>query len=115
VRLHLDEQGSWLIGPAELAHRLGVSEWTLRRQASLGLVDSRLDRGYGRDEGRSRVTVTIDKFGWQGIFGPAGELLSEFRWEPRPSAMAINRRMANQGVEADWSGGKKSGGNLKSA
>jgi hypothetical protein len=66
VRLDLDEQGGWLITPAELARRLGMEVEALQRQAVLGLVDSRLDRGYGRDEGRSRVTVIVGKFGWQG-------------------------------------------------
>ena len=101
MRLDLDEQGGWLIRPAELARRLGVEEWFLQKLATLDRIDSRLDRGYGRDEGRSRVTMIVDKFGWQGIFGPDGELLAEFRWKPRPSAMAINRRMAHHGVEND--------------
>jgi hypothetical protein len=92
VRLNLDEQGGWPITPAELARRLGMEEWALRRQAVLDQIDCRLDRGYGRDEGRSRVTVIVGKFGWQGIFHADGHLLSEFRWEPQPSAMALNRR-----------------------
>ncbi|MGZ7865432.1 hypothetical protein ACXR8U_07230 [Methylobacterium radiotolerans] len=50
MRLDLDGQGGWLITPAQLAHRLGMSEPALRRQAALGHIDSRLDRGYGRDE-----------------------------------------------------------------
>lgn len=88
MRLDLDEQGGWLVTPAELAHRLGISEWALRRQAGLGRIDSRLDLGYGRDVGRSRVTVIVGKRGWQGIFRADGGLISEFRWEPQPSAAA---------------------------
>ncbi|WP_139234181.1 DUF6522 family protein [Methylobacterium pseudosasicola] len=115
MRLDLDKQGGWRIKPAELARRLGVEEWILRRQVALDRIDSRLDRGYGRDEGRSRVTITGDKFGWQGIFGADGQLLTEFRWEPRPSAMAVNRREALRDVEADRHGSKESTANLKSA
>jgi hypothetical protein len=114
VRLDLDRHGGWLIKPAELARRLGVNEWTLRRLAKLHRIDSRLDRGYGRDAGRSRVTITVDKFGWEGIFGPDGYLLAECRWEPQPSAMAINRRRALRDVEADRRGGEESAANLRS-
>ena len=88
MRLDLDEQGGWLVTPAELAHRLGISEWALRRQAGLGRIDSRLDLGYGRDAGRSRVTVIVGRCGWQGIFRADGGLISEFRWEPQPSMAA---------------------------
>ncbi|MBP2493840.1 hypothetical protein ABID82_004679 [Methylobacterium sp. PvP062] len=95
MRLDLDGQGGWLITPAQLAHRLGMSEPALRRQAALGHIDSRLDRGYGGDEGRSRVTVIVGKFGWQGIFHADGRLLSEFRWEPRPSTMSLNKLKAS--------------------
>ncbi|MCJ2049376.1 DUF6522 family protein [Methylobacterium sp. J-070] len=115
MRLDLDEQGGWLIKPAELARRLGVAEWSLRREAALDCIDSRLDRGYGRDEGRSRVTITVGKVSWQGIFGPNSQLLSEFRWESQRSTMAINRRRAMQDVEADRRAGKESAANLKSA
>ena len=115
MRLDLDKQGGWLIKPADLARRLGVEEWILRRQAALDRIDSRLDRGYGRDEGRSRVTITGDSFGWQGIFGPDGQLLTDFHWEPQPSAMAINRRRVRQDVEVDQLSGKESAANLKSA
>jgi hypothetical protein len=82
--------------------------------ATLDRIDSRLDRGYGRGAGRSRVTITVDKFGWQGIFGPHGDLLAEFRWEPQPSAMAVSRRGALRDVEADRHGDKESAANLKS-
>lgn len=90
MRLYLDDQGGWPITPAELARRLGIGEGELRQQAALGLIDCRLDRGYGRDEGRARVTVIVGRFGWQGIFHADGHLLSEFRWEPRPSGMVVN-------------------------
>ncbi|WP_267360935.1 MULTISPECIES: DUF6522 family protein [unclassified Methylobacterium] len=99
MRLELDEQGGWLITPAEQARRLGMEEYALRRQAILGHIDSRLDRGYGRDEGRCRVTIIVGKFGWQGIFLADGRLLSEFRWEPQPSAMVVNRRRAAQIIQ----------------
>jgi hypothetical protein len=114
MRLDLDKQGGWLIKPAELARRLGMTEWTLRKQAALDRIDSRLDRGYGRDAGRSRVTIIVDKFGWQGIFNPDGYLLAEFRWEPQPSTMAINRRKAQRYVEAERHSCKGNVGNLKS-
>ncbi|MHC2106435.1 DUF6522 family protein [Methylobacterium sp. CM6246] len=115
MRLDLDKQGGWLTKPSELARRLGMTEWALRRQAALDGIDSRLDRGYGRDEGRSRVTITVGKFGWQGIFSPQGELLAEFRWEPQLSAMAINRRRAMRDVKGNQRGGKESTTNLKRA
>ena len=91
MRLDLDEKGGWLVRPAELAHRLGIEEWVLRSQAARGHMDSRLDRGYGRDEGRSRVTITVSTYSWQGIFGADGQLISEFRWQRRPSARAVDR------------------------
>lgn len=115
MRLDLDKQGGWLIKPSELARRLGMTEWALRRQAALDRIDSRLDRGYGRDEGRSRVTITVGKFGWQGVFSPQGELLAEFRWEPQPSAMAINRHRVRQDIEAVPDRNKESASNLKTA
>ncbi|MCJ2142102.1 DUF6522 family protein [Methylobacterium sp. E-066] len=84
MRLDLDEDGGWLITPAELAHKFGLEEWVLRRQAALGCVESRIARGYGRYKGRSRVTIIVGKLGWQGTFAASGELLTEFRWEPQP-------------------------------
>jgi hypothetical protein len=60
-----------------------MEEWALRQEADRGHIDSRLDRGYGRDVGRTRVTVIVGKFGWQGIFHAEGHLISEFRWGPR--------------------------------
>jgi hypothetical protein len=114
MRLDLDKQGGWLIKPAELARRLGIEEWALRKQAALDRIDSRLDRGYGRDEGRSRVTIIVDKFGWQGIVSPDGYLLAEFSWEPQPSAMALNRRKAQRDVETDRRGAEESAANLRS-
>ena len=59
-----------------------MEEWALRQEADRGHIDSRLDRGYGRDVGRTRVTVIVGKFGWQGIFHADGHLISEFRWGP---------------------------------
>ncbi|MHC2106458.1 DUF6522 family protein [Methylobacterium sp. CM6246] len=115
MRLDLDRQGGWLIKPPELARRLGMTEWALQRQAALDRIDSRLDRGYGRDKGRSRVTITVGKFGWQGIFGPDGQLLTDFHWEPQPSAMAINRRRVRQDVEVVPDRDKESASNLKTA
>ncbi|MCJ2138396.1 DUF6522 family protein [Methylobacterium sp. J-026] len=94
MRLDLDEQGGWLIRPDELAQRLRIDEQLLRREAALGRIESRLDRGHGRDEGRSRVTVTVGKHSWQGTFGADGILIAEFRWERHSSAMAVNRENA---------------------
>jgi hypothetical protein len=94
VRLNLDSQGGWLVRPAELARRLKIEEAALRKQGALGLIDSRLDRGYGRDEGRSRVTITVGKFSWQGIFGADGFLISEFQWQRPSHVLASNRRTA---------------------
>jgi hypothetical protein len=59
-----------------------MEEWALRQEADRGHIDSRLDRGYGRDVGRTRVTVIVGKFGWQGVFHAEGHLISEFRWRP---------------------------------
>ncbi|MDE4915178.1 hypothetical protein PQI07_31710 [Methylobacterium sp. 092160098-2] len=94
MRLDLDDNGGWLIQPAELARRLRIEEAALLRQGLLGLIDSRLDLGYAHDEGRSQVTISVGKFSWQGTFGPDGFLLTEFRWNRQPSTMAANRRTA---------------------
>jgi hypothetical protein len=59
-----------------------MEEWSLRQEADRGHIDSRLDRGYGRVVGRTRVTVIVGKFGWQGVFHAEGHLISEFRWGP---------------------------------
>ena len=94
MRLDLDEQGGWLIQPDELARRLRIEEPVLRSEAADGRVDSRLDRGYGRDEGRSRVMITVGRHCWQGTFGADGRLIAEFRWERHLNAMTINRENA---------------------
>jgi hypothetical protein len=59
-----------------------MEEWALWHEADRGHIDSRLDRGYGRDVGRTRVTVIVGKFGWQDVFHAEGHLISEFRWGP---------------------------------
>ncbi|MCJ2125890.1 DUF6522 family protein [Methylobacterium sp. J-077] len=87
MRLDLDEHGGWLITPAELAQRFGVEEWVLLRQADLGCVESRIARGYGKDKGRSRITIIVGRLGWQGTFAADGMLLTEFRWESQPGTI----------------------------
>ncbi|WP_082482491.1 DUF6522 family protein [Methylobacterium sp. Leaf123] len=82
MRFELDETGAWIVNPDALAERLGVSGTYLRSQDYRGLVLSRVETGSGADEGRRRVTVVIDTYGWQGLFDRDGALVGEQTFEP---------------------------------
>ena len=77
MRFNLDERGDWVVHPADLASKLGMTPESLQHQMRLGLVTSRIERGSDEDEGRSRVTVRTGRASWEGIFDVAGSLISE--------------------------------------
>ncbi|QDI81678.1 hypothetical protein E8E01_15100 [Methylorubrum populi] len=82
MRFDRDSEGAWIIDPADLAVKLGMTSAQLQSQERRGLVGSRVEIGSGSDEGRSRVTVTTEYSGWQGLFDVCGALIGERFFEP---------------------------------
>ncbi|GEP07763.1 DUF6522 family protein [Methylobacterium oxalidis] len=80
MRYDLDPSGNWVVDPDDLAAKLGLPSERLQSEMKLGLVRSRVERGSGDDEGRSRVTVQSRQAAWQGVFDLNGNLISERRW-----------------------------------
>lgn len=77
MRFERDARGDWLVNPADLAQKLGMTPEYLQQQMRLGRVTSRIEIGTQEDEGRSRVTVRAGKASWEGTFDPSGSLISE--------------------------------------
>ncbi|WP_456016499.1 DUF6522 family protein [Methylorubrum populi] len=82
MRFDRDSGGAWIVDPEDLAVKLGMTSAHLQSQERRGLVGSRVEIGSGSDEGRSRVTVTTEYSGWQGLFDAGGALIGERFFEP---------------------------------
>ncbi|MCP1557058.1 UNVERIFIED_ORG: hypothetical protein J2W75_004126 [Methylorubrum zatmanii] len=82
MRFECDRDGAWIVDPASLASKLGMTAASLQSQERRGLVGSRVEIGSGSDEGRARVTVTTEYSGWQGLFDADGALMGERFFEP---------------------------------
>ncbi|MGW5960765.1 DUF6522 family protein [Methylorubrum thiocyanatum] len=82
MRFDRDSEGAWIVDPEDLALKLGMTAAHLQSQERRGLVGSRVETGSGSDEGRSRVTVTTEYSGWQGLFDVGGSLIGERFFAP---------------------------------
>ncbi|GEL42268.1 hypothetical protein MEX01_28590 [Methylorubrum extorquens] len=96
MRFECDSEGAWIVDPASLASKLGMTAARLQNQERRGLVGSRVEIGSGSDEGHSRVTVTTEYSGWQGLFDARGILIGERFFEPAGTDVAASTGLSGR-------------------
>nr|WP_274382902.1 DUF6522 family protein [Methylorubrum extorquens] len=96
MRFECDSRGAWIVDPACLASKLGMTAARLQNQERRGLVGGRVEIGSGSDDGRTRVTVTTECSGWQGLFDAAGALIGERFFEPASTDVAASTMLRHR-------------------
>lgn len=71
------EEDGIVLDAAFLATRFSLSEGRMRNLMARRMVQSRVERGEGEDDGRWRLTVRIGNRIWCGIVAADGALQSE--------------------------------------
>ncbi|MER2249506.1 DUF6522 family protein [Methylorubrum podarium] len=96
MRFDCDSEGAWIVDPEDLARKLGMTSAHLKSQERRGLVGSRVETGSGADQGRSRVTVTTEYSGWQGLFDVGGALIGERFLVPEDCDVAASTALSGR-------------------
>lgn len=77
MQIELDAKGDFILDPAELAERFGLTKDAFRRNLKLGFIKSTVETGEGEDFGTSRLTLRLGNRKWQAIIGADGTVVSQ--------------------------------------
>jgi hypothetical protein len=77
TRLERDGEGDFVLDPALLAQRFGLSAERFRHLVQSGHVRSSVEQGMGEDEGRQRLTVRCGNRAWTAVVDNSGNVVGE--------------------------------------
>ncbi|WP_454287834.1 DUF6522 family protein [Rhizobium arsenicireducens] len=77
MQIERDSNGDFILDPAELAQRFGLSAAEFRRHQEQGLVKSTVEVGEGEDVGTSRLSLRIGNRIWRAILDANGQVTRE--------------------------------------
>ncbi|WFU91731.1 DUF6522 family protein (plasmid) [Rhizobium sp. CC1099] len=77
MQITRDDNGDFILNPAELSSRFGLSGAEFRRKLQMGLVASTVEIGEGEDLGLQRLSLRIGNRIWRAILDNSDTVISE--------------------------------------
>jgi hypothetical protein len=95
MHIERDDNGDFILDPADLSSRFGLSGVEFKRKLQMGLVASTVEIGEGGDAGMRRLSLRIGNRIWRAILDPSDTVISEeftFARAPRGGRLAKVQR-----------------------
>ena len=77
MRIERDGSGDFVLDPAALASRFGLSSSVFRSNLQRGFITSMIEQGQGEDAGTWRLTLRFGNRVWQVIINAEDEIVTE--------------------------------------
>ncbi len=92
MQITRDDNGDFILDPAELCSRFGLSGAEFRRKLQMGLVASTVEIGEGEDLGLQRLSLRIGNRIWRAILDNSDTVISEEMTFARAGTMKRSSR-----------------------